>query len=89
MKCFKRLIYNKTFFETIDLLISKKISIIIEAAFQHKLWQPKFLEFINKADVRIIICKTNTELTKTGLLKGFQITLIEKNFIEMNKVKIN
>jgi adenylate kinase family enzyme len=54
-----------TFFRTIDLLISKRISIIIEAAFQHKLWQPKLLEFIDKADVRIIICKTNTELTKT------------------------
>jgi adenylate kinase family enzyme len=56
---------NETFFQTIDILISKRISIIIEAAFQHKLWQPKLLEFINKADVRILICETNTELTKT------------------------
>ena len=54
----------EAFFQTIDLLISKRISIIIEAAFQHKLWQPKLLEFIHKADIRIIICKTNTELTK-------------------------
>ena len=54
-----------TFFQTIDLLISKRISIIIEAAFQHKLWQPKLLGFIDKADVRIIICETNSEITKT------------------------
>ena len=61
----------ETFFQTIDLLISKRISIIIEAAFQHKLWQPKLLEFINKADVRIIICETNTELTKARFTNRF------------------
>lgn len=48
----------ETFFEVIDLLISKGISIIVEAAFQDKLWKPKLLNLLNKAEIKIIICKT-------------------------------
>jgi dephospho-CoA kinase len=58
-----RYIYE-IFFETIDLLISKGASIIIEAAFQHRLWQPKLSDFLNKADVKIIVCETNTDLAR-------------------------
>lgn len=56
-------IYN-TFFEIIHLLISKGISIIVEAAFQNKLWQPKLLELLNKADIKVIICKTTPDIAK-------------------------
>jgi predicted kinase len=52
-------IYN-TFFEIINLLISKGISIIIEAAFQDKLWKPKLPDLSNKANIKIIICNTPT-----------------------------
>jgi broad-specificity NMP kinase len=70
----------ETFFRIIGLLISKRISIIIEAAFQHKLWQPKLLEFIDKADVRILICETNTELTKTRFNERLSINTDRKKF---------
>jgi predicted kinase len=53
-----------TFFETIDLLISKGISIIVEAAFQDKLWRPKLLNLLDKAEIKIIICKTQFDLIK-------------------------
>jgi predicted kinase len=53
-----------TFFETIELLISKKISIVIEAAFQDKLWRPKLLNLLEKAAIRIIICHTSLHLIK-------------------------
>lgn len=56
-------VYN-TFFETINLLISKQISIIVEAAFQDKLWKPKLLDLMNKAEVKVVICKTNPDLIK-------------------------
>lgn len=56
-------VYN-TFFETIDLLISKRISIIAEAAFQNKLWKPKLLNLIDKAEIKIVICKANLDLIK-------------------------
>jgi predicted kinase len=58
-----------TFFETIDLLISKEISIVIEAAFQDKLWRPKLLNLLDKAVIKIIICKTNHELIKNRFAK--------------------
>jgi len=54
----------KTFFEVIDLLISKKISVVIEAAFQHKLWEPLLAKFLNRAEIRIIICKIPLEIAK-------------------------
>jgi predicted kinase len=53
-----------TFFEAINLLISKGISIVIEAAFQDKLWRPKLLDLSNKAEIKIVICKTNLDLIK-------------------------
>lgn len=52
------------FFETIALLISKGISLVIEAAFQDKLWRPKLLNFLEKATIKIIICKTDPVLAK-------------------------
>lgn len=55
----------ETFFQTIEILITQGVSIIVEAAFQHKLWQPKLLGFLNKADIKIIICTTAPQLAKT------------------------
>lgn len=59
----------ETFFETIELLVSKKISIVVEAAFQDKLWRPKLLSLLQKAAIRIIICKTDPALIKARFAK--------------------
>lgn len=56
---------NDTFFETIDLLVSKRISVIAEAAFQDKLWKPKLLDLLHKAEIKILICKANLDLIKS------------------------
>lgn len=53
-----------TFFEAINLVISKGISIITEAAFQDKLWRPKLINLLGKAEIRIVICRTNPDLLK-------------------------
>lgn len=55
---------NNAFFEAIDLLLSKGVSVIAEAAFQDKLWRPRLLSLMDKAEIRIIICKTNVNLIK-------------------------
>lgn len=60
-----------TFFETIDLLISKGISTIIEAAFQDKLWRPKLLNLLDKAEIKIVMCKTNPDLIKRRFANRF------------------
>jgi predicted kinase len=54
----------ETFFETIELLLSKGISLVIEAAFQDKLWRPKLLSLLQQATIKIIICKAGIELIK-------------------------
>ncbi len=59
----------ETFFQAIGLLISKNISIIVEAAFQHKLWEPKLTPFLNKTEMRIIVCKIPLELAKERFYK--------------------
>jgi len=56
-------IYN-SFFEAIDLLISKDISVIVEAAFQDKLWKPKLSQLSDKAEIKIIICNTSPDIAK-------------------------
>jgi predicted kinase len=47
-----------TFFNTTGLLLDNGITIIAEAAFQQKLWIPKYDLLVQKANIKIIICKT-------------------------------
>ncbi|WP_431215082.1 hypothetical protein ACQ86N_10330 [Puia sp. P3] len=44
------------------MLLSKNISVIAEAAFQHKLWHPKLVQYKTIADVRILICEIPPQL---------------------------
>jgi predicted kinase len=53
-----------TFFEVIGSLISKKIPVIVEAAFQNHLWQPLLLPLQDVADIRIVICDITPDLAK-------------------------
>jgi adenylate kinase family enzyme len=46
----------ETFFAAIELLIEKNISLIIEAAFQDKLWKQKLPALAEKARIKVIIC---------------------------------
>lgn len=55
---------SETFFRTIELLIAGNISIIAEAAFQHKLWYPRLEPLIDKADIRVIICELSPQLAR-------------------------
>ncbi|ANH79576.1 hypothetical protein A8C56_00050 [Niabella ginsenosidivorans] len=57
-----------TFFDAIDLLISNNISLIVEAAFQQKRWAPKLSELANKATIKVIVCKTDPDLSKKRFL---------------------
>jgi adenylate kinase family enzyme len=59
----------ESLFSAVDLLISKQISIIAEAAFQHKLWQPKLLSISDKAEIKVIVCKTGSALSKARYMK--------------------
>lgn len=49
-------IVTELFFETIEKLIDGGVSLIAEAAFQHKVWSPKLGPLMDKARVRVIVC---------------------------------
>ena len=54
----------ETFFDTIRLLLDRRITLIAEAAFQHKLWAPKLEVLRQIARVRIVVCTVDPSLAR-------------------------
>jgi len=54
----------EAFFETIDLLILKNISIVVEAAFQDQLWKRRLDNLAGKAILKVILCTTSAETAR-------------------------
>ena len=50
---------NNGFFDLIELLADHNISIVVESAFQHKLWAPKYPLLSGKTAIVLIVCKTD------------------------------
>jgi adenylate kinase family enzyme len=51
-----------TFFNVIEQLLDSNITIIAEAAFQHKLWIQKYDVLKQKSDIKVITCKIDPKL---------------------------
>jgi len=49
------------FFEIINHYLANKVSIIIEAAFQHKVWEPRIAKISEIANPFMIICSVDAE----------------------------
>ena len=56
------LIVTNFFFEIVDQYLANKISIIIEAAFQHKVWGPRIARITENADPFLVICSIDAEI---------------------------
>lgn len=54
-------IVTDLFFETIDHLLTANVSLIVEAAFQHKVWKPQLEKLKEKARILILICKVEDD----------------------------
>jgi len=52
---------SEVFFRTIELLLTNKVSVIAEAAFQRDVWKPEITRFEEYADVFVIICEIDAE----------------------------
>lgn len=52
------------FFETVDFVVSKGVSVVIEAAFQHAVWLPKLTRLAETASVSLIVCTIRPELAR-------------------------
>ena len=52
---------TEIFFRVIALLLSSNISLIAEAAFQHKTWEPEIARLKNYADAFIVVCDLDSQ----------------------------
>lgn len=59
----------QTFFEAIEFMISKGISLIAEAAFQHQLWAPKLEPLCRMSEVRIVICTLDPRMARERFIE--------------------
>lgn len=62
-------IASEVFFRTIELLLTNKVSVIAEAAFQHTVWEPEITRLKKHADVFVIICEIDAEVAATRHLE--------------------
>ena len=53
------------FFDTIKLLLSHRITMVAEAAFQHKVWAPKLEPLREIAHLRIVLCEIDPQLARS------------------------
>lgn len=62
---------TKIFFKNIEYLLSNNVSLIAEAAFQHKVWEPEITKFKSLADIFMIICEVDSDVAaKRHLQRG-------------------
>ena len=57
------LIATNQFFQTVEGLLDGGVSLIAEAAFQHKLWSVRLAPLMEKARVVIIVCRPGDDRT--------------------------
>ncbi len=48
------------FFEVVELLIRRRVTLVAEAAFQHHRWAPRITQVSESANIRIVNCVTDT-----------------------------
>ena len=53
------------FFDTLQLLLSRRVTLVAEAAFQHKLWAPKLVPLGEIARIRVVLCAVDPERARS------------------------
>src|SRR4051794_15535256 len=56
---------NDAFFKTIELLLQQGVTLVAEAAFQHKVWAPRGQPLFAIASVRIVVCHIDPQLARS------------------------
>ncbi|MBX3051473.1 MAG: ATP-binding protein [Caldilineaceae bacterium] len=52
------------FFKSVDFVVEQGVSVVIEAAFQHRLWERPLLALAEKARVAIVVCAVDPALAR-------------------------
>jgi len=59
------------FFEIVNQYLAGNISVVIEAAFQHQVWEPRMPKILELADVWIVLCTVEIqEAARRSLQRG-------------------
>ncbi len=57
------------FFDLVNQYLAGNISVVIEAAFQHKVWEPRIPKIVELADIWIVLCSAEDEVTSARPLR--------------------
>lgn len=57
------------YFDTLDRLLRSHITLVTEAAFQHKVWHPKLTAFGQIATLKLICCDIDVEIAKARFIE--------------------
>ena len=57
------------FFEIVNQYLAGKISVVIEAAFQHKVWEPRLPKILELASPMIVLCSVDDVIAARRHLK--------------------
>lgn len=58
-----RKVYD-VFFDTVKSLLERQVTLVAEAAFQHKLWAPKLTSLQNISRIRVVVCAIDPTLAR-------------------------
>jgi predicted kinase len=70
------------FFETIKLMLDHRITLIAEAAFQHKRWAPQLEALKAIANIRIVVCGVDGEVAHRRQIDRARVDPIRGRFHE-------
>src|SRR5439155_9923508 len=56
---------NHVFFKTIEFLLQHGVTLVAEAAFQHKLWEPRLQPLFSIATARVLVCSIDPGLAES------------------------
>jgi predicted kinase len=56
------LVVTNFFFDVVNQYLTNSVSVIIEAAFQHKVWEPRMPAIAQLSDPFLIVCSIDTDL---------------------------
>ena len=59
---------TSVFFDVVELLVRRGVTLVAEAAFQHRLWAPKLIPLRESAELRVIRCTVDAAIARERLV---------------------
>ncbi len=63
---------NDVFFATVAALLTQRVAVIAEAAFQDRVWAPRLARLVEVADVRVVLCQCDPETARQRCVARFE-----------------